>query len=282
MYKLIVNADDFGRHELINEAVRIGVEKGCLRSATLMPGGAAFDHAVDIARSHSKLGLGVHFTLVNGNPILPPEAIPSLVDERGKFYDSYGLFVKRYALGEIRAEEVQRELAAQLERMKNIGLPITHCDSHQHIHTLPMITNIVMKLAASAGISRIRVPSTGLFLGGNITEDSICSVIGRAGLRVMAETVRAKSMQLGFRTTDYFAGNVAGRAVNPVDFARIITKMRPGVTELMMHPGTDNSRLQSDCAWLHDFQAELASVSTAPSAELLKNKGVELINFGDI
>ena len=75
--RLIVNADDFGRHALINEAVAEGVERGILRSATLMPGGKAFDGAVETALTHPELGVGVHFTLVNGFPVLPPEEIPS-------------------------------------------------------------------------------------------------------------------------------------------------------------------------------------------------------------
>ena len=45
MRQLIVNADDFGRHELINKAVAEAFAKGILRSATLMPGGAAFTDA---------------------------------------------------------------------------------------------------------------------------------------------------------------------------------------------------------------------------------------------
>ncbi len=66
--RLIVNADDFGRHELINAAVERGVTAGCLRSATLMPGGKAFDSAVAVAKRHTELGVGIHFTLVNGYP----------------------------------------------------------------------------------------------------------------------------------------------------------------------------------------------------------------------
>ena len=70
---IIINADDFGRHAEINRAVEEGLVHGCLRSATVMPGGAAFAGAIDIARRHEELGLGVHFTLVDGHPILPPE-----------------------------------------------------------------------------------------------------------------------------------------------------------------------------------------------------------------
>ena len=76
MRYIIINADDFGRHAEINRAVEQGLVYGCLRSATVMPGGAAFAGAIDIARRHEALGLGVHFTLVDGNPILPPSEIP--------------------------------------------------------------------------------------------------------------------------------------------------------------------------------------------------------------
>lgn len=37
--QVIINADDFGRHEAINEAVELGVMHGCLRSATIMQEG---------------------------------------------------------------------------------------------------------------------------------------------------------------------------------------------------------------------------------------------------
>ena len=55
---IIINADDFGRHAEINRAVEQGLVHGCLRSATVMPGGAAFAGAIDIARRHEALGLG--------------------------------------------------------------------------------------------------------------------------------------------------------------------------------------------------------------------------------
>ena len=49
-YQLLVNADDFGRHVLIDQAVKRCVEDGCLRSATLMPGGKAFDDFLSVPR----------------------------------------------------------------------------------------------------------------------------------------------------------------------------------------------------------------------------------------
>ncbi|MDO4204525.1 MAG: ChbG/HpnK family deacetylase [Selenomonadaceae bacterium] len=280
MYQIIVNADDFGRHRLINEAVKKAAETGCLRSATVMPGGIAFDDAIETAKSHPDLGLGIHFTLVNGNPILPPAEIPSLVAENGLFYDNYGLFVKRYAQGKVNMDEVRRELAAQLTKLEATGVSLTHFDSHQHIHSLPGITEIALDIACKAGIKAMRVPATGLFLNGGLGKDRLGSVIGRAGLRFMAVMARQKAKSRGLVTTEYFAGNVAGRAVNLADFSAIIGKLREGTTEIMMHPGTDNTVLQKDCGWEHDFEAELASVCTPPTDKLLKN--IRIANFRDL
>ena len=54
MKRLIVNADDFGRHELINRAVERAFNTGCLRSATLMAGGIAFNDAAHLAVGEKK------------------------------------------------------------------------------------------------------------------------------------------------------------------------------------------------------------------------------------
>ena len=68
--QLIVNADDFGRHTLINRAVEQGVARGLIRSATVMVTGAAFAEAVELAHRTPALGMGIHFTLVNARPVL--------------------------------------------------------------------------------------------------------------------------------------------------------------------------------------------------------------------
>ena len=99
-YQLLVNADDFGRHVLIDQAVKRCVEDGCLRSATLMPGGKAFDDAVEVARCHPELGVGIHLTLVNGFPVCEAKDIPSLVTKEGVFFDNHVEFVKHFLKGQ--------------------------------------------------------------------------------------------------------------------------------------------------------------------------------------
>lgn len=273
---IIINADDFGRHAEINRAVEEGLVHGCLRSATVMPGGAAFAGAIDIARRHEELGLGVHFTLVDGHPILPPEEIPSLVGSEGDFLPDHTALLKRYLKGSINLEEVRRELAAQLQKVEATGIPISHVDSHQHMHTLPGIIDIVLDLAARAGIRAVRTPRTPLFAG---AFGGLGQLVGRLGLSTLARLAACKAHRRGLLTPDNFAGIVAGEAVSEGELLHLIAHLPQGTTEVMMHPGTKNDVLQEDSGWQHDFEAELAAILSPRVGAALQKAEVEPVNF---
>ena len=273
---IIINADDFGRLAEINRAVEEGLVHGCLRSATVMPGGAAFAGAIDIARRHEELGLGVHFTLVDGHPILPPEEIPSLVGSEGDFLPDHTALLKRYLKGGVNLEEVRRELAAQLQKIEATGIPISHVDSHQHMHTLPGIIDIVLDLAARAGIRAVRTPRTPLFAG---AFGGLGQLVGRLGLSTLARLAACKAHRRGLLTPDHFAGIVAGEAVSEGELLHLIAHLPQGTTEVMMHPGTKNDVLQEDSGWQHDFESELAAILSPRVEAALQKAEVEPVNF---
>ena len=276
MKQIILNADDFGRHTLINRAVKHGVTDGILRSATIMPGGAAFDDAAELAARSPKLGVGIHLTLVNGNPVLPPAEIPSLVTEAGVFVADHTAFAVRLLRGAVRLDEVRAELAAQLRRVEAAGIHPTHADSHQHMHVLPGVIDILLDLCASARIPAMRAPRAPLFAG---SFGGIGQLIGRTGLAVLAHRAAAKAQRCGIRTPDHFAGIVAGEAVDTATLTQIAASLRDGVTEVMLHPGTDNAVLIRDCLWDHDFEAELAAVTSSAVRDALTASGAAAVNF---
>lgn len=279
MKRIIVNADDFGRHELINRAVERAFDSGCLKSATLMAGGVAFDDAVKLAKKISGLGVGIHFTLANGNPILPPNEIPSLVTEEGIFHADYVKFLKRYLSGKISLAEVRSELAAQLEKISRAGLTPTHVDSHQHLHHVPGIVEIILDLAAASGIKAMRVVNTKIFDG---ELDSVGKFVGRLGLGSLAKFAAHAAHKRNFLTPEHFAGIVAGESVSENFMLKLIENLREGTTEVMLHPGTDNKILQDFCEWDHDFEEELAAVTSPRVLNLLAEKNISAINFADL
>ncbi|MBR4383972.1 MAG: ChbG/HpnK family deacetylase [Selenomonadaceae bacterium] len=276
MKNLIVNADDFGRHELINRAVERAFKTGCLRSATLMAGGIAFDDAIAVAKRNSGLGVGIHFTLANGNPILPPKEIPTLVTPEGIFHENYIVFLKRYMAGKISLDEVRSELAAQLEKILRTGLTLTHVDSHQHLHHVPGIIDIVLDLAASKKIFAMRSSGAKIFDG---ELDSLGKFVGRLGLSSLAKFAAHKAHKKNFLTPEHFAGIVAGESVDENFMLKLIDKLQDGTTEVMLHPGTDNKILCDFCDWNHDFEAELFAVTSPKVLAALAEKNISAVNF---
>ena len=280
--KLIVNADDFGRHSYINAAVRQGVEQGLIRSATVMVTGEAFQEAVDIAKTHPELGLGIHFTLVNGKPVLPIREIPSLIDPKtGEFFPSHKEFVKQYLSGKVRRSDVKKECKAQLEAFLATGLRPTHADSHQHMHVLPGIIDIILSLCEGCGVKRVRIPAIPVSLLAT-RKSNLGEQVGRMGLHLLAERARSKAKARGFLTPDYFGGIVAGEAVDLSNFRTILLQLQEGTTEVMLQPGTDNAVLQPAIQWDHDFEAELTAVTAPQNLDLVKSQGISVINFTDL
>src|SRR5277367_5029828 len=85
--RLIVNADDFGRSESVNQAVIRAHREGILTTASLMVNEPFADEAVRLALENPRLGVGLHLSLVCGTAALPQARIPHLADSRGHFTD---------------------------------------------------------------------------------------------------------------------------------------------------------------------------------------------------
>ena len=278
---LLLNADDFGRHSLINGAVEKGVAEGCLRSASLMPGEPCFSEAVALAKKYPQLGVGIHFTLVDGNPVSPAGEIPTLVTPEGKFLPNHTAFVKKYLQGGISLAEVRTELMAQLDKVLAAGITPTHADSHQHIHILPGIFPIVLDILEAHGIKRVRTPKVSgrpmdFFTGG------LGQIIGRWGLWGISALGKWQAKGRGFATPDYFSGKVAGDAVDEATVLSIVEEMPAGVTEVMLHPGLSNTELVKYSGWEHDYEAEYAASCSPKLKALLDEKGIVPVNYADM
>ena len=155
--KFILNADDFGMNEAYNRAVLEGYEYGILKSASILPNGEGFDDAAGrVIQACPDLGVGVHLNIITGKSLTPE--LKTLTDENGNFNNSYlKLIIKSFgSKNKIFLDQVEQEFRAQIERVRNSGIDITHIDSYFHTHVIPPIFNIVCKLAKEYGINQVR------------------------------------------------------------------------------------------------------------------------------
>ena len=279
MKQLIVNADDFGLHPLINAGIIKGHQEGFITSTSLMPSAPCWQEAVRLAKENPRLGIGVHLTLVGGVPsVLPKEKVSSLLDDDGLFLPDYVAFAKRYYSGAVKKAELEAELRAQLERALSCGVNITHIDSHQHTHVLPGINSLVLKLSNEYNIIRVRIPKEGyLFTGGFQT--SLGRLIGRSGLSFCAEMAALRADSLGLRHPQHFYGMLAGGHLNAQLIANILRQLPEGVSEIMTHPGLDSAALGKAFSWQYHWREELDAYLDAGNKALLKELGIEPVSF---
>jgi len=279
--KIIINADDFGLHPAVNKGIIDGFSNGCITSASIMPGGEAFVEAVELAADHPNLGIGVHLMVVGGRAVCKPLDIPTLADAQGFLPLDYPAFLKRYFAGRVDTQEIRRELTAQVDRVAKTGLPITHLDSHQHMHVVPGIIDIVLDIAEQFAIPAIRIPGEPLLFTGGYPLH--CSrFIARTGLSILSEFAARKAQRRGLRTPDHFFGMLAGGNLQPEYLLKIIRQLPAGVSEVMLHPGVNDLVLQKTYQWGYHWQDELQAVMSIHTRSCLQEEKVGLISFREL
>jgi chitin disaccharide deacetylase len=156
--QVIVNGDDFGRSQEVNEGIIQAFRAGALTSCSLMVSGEAFDQAVRLAQENDSLAVGIHLVTVQGKAVLPHTEIPHLTDRQGNFSDNPVTAGLKYYFSRSAREQLKKELAAQFHRFLSTGLKLSHVDSHLHMHVHPVIFAIALELAELHQVRRMRIP----------------------------------------------------------------------------------------------------------------------------
>lgn len=281
MKKLIVNADDFGLHTEVNKAIIRGFQQGCIRSTSLITTGSAVDEAVELAKENPGLGVGVHLTLVAERPVLPPEKIPTLMGDDGKFLPSHVEFIKRYVSGGINEEELYSECEAQILKATSLGLFMTHLDSHQHLHVLPGLTKMCLKLMGKYNISKMRFPGEDFSFTGGFPV-SLFRMVSKWGLTVCSTIARKDAKKFNKRMPEHFFGMVAGGHNEEKYFMNILEELPEGVSEIMIHPGADDNKLSQVYDWQYHWEDELKSVTSPAVMRYLSTHKIKLISYRDL
>ena len=280
MKTLIINADDFGLHELVNEGIIESHAAGCITSASLMAGGEAFEHAVALARQHPRLGVGVHLSLVGGRPVARGN-IHTLLDNDGMLPANYQSFIQKYLCGQIDKKHIEYELTCQMQKVAGKGIAITHVDSHQHLHVLPGIPEIVSKVARNFHIRKVRFPGESLcFFGAGPFRAG--RVLSRSLLTICARLTRKYYTQEGFCSPRHFFGMLAGGSMTEAALLHILRKLPDGLSEIMVHPGRDTTRLRRYFPWSYHWQEETAALTSPEVLAMIREQGIQLTHYGEL
>jgi predicted glycoside hydrolase/deacetylase ChbG (UPF0249 family) len=269
---LVVTADDVGLHPGMTLGALRAHEQGIVTACSVVANGRALDDAIERLRDHPKLDAGGHLTFVGGErPLSPPEQVRSLLGPDGAFLPGFRAFAARYFLGRIDAAELEAELRRQIERLLAASLRLVHLNSHQHLHVLPRVFEIVLKLAEDYRIPWVRVPSDpAVSLSPRALEIGILNRIGRQARRRLARSAA--------RTADRTVGILDAGRLTPGRLVDILKDV-DGITELVCHPGLGDGELAGVYDWGYGWDEETAALCDAGAKEALRDGGIELMGF---
>ena len=208
MIRLVVNADDLGLHPRIDEGIFRAHREGIVTSASLLVSGRTSPKAARAAND-AGLPLGVHLCLTSH---LTPSAAPSKVRwlaPAGRFRKDWSELAAAWIAGLIPAEEVELELAAQVDRAREQSVAPDHLDVHQHVHLLPGLARIVEALAQKLSLP-LRWPAelprpTWLRKPGALAKTFVLGTLGLVRPERGARRVKAALTKRGVTLVSYQA-----------------------------------------------------------------------------
>jgi len=243
-----------------------------------MGNAADLDGARALLAEAPGLGVGVHLALTGGAPVSPPDRVPSLVTPDGRFHARGQDFITAWVRGRVSADDVQRELDAQVARVRDAGIAVDHLDTHHHLGFLPAVGRAVEAVARRHGIAGIRSA---------VERPTLAWVTDpRRGLEAGVLTLSAwlTRRQLGARRHGPQSwGYVESGHLDEIRILEIVGRLGPGPHELICHPGEAPAEGETpETSMRYQRTAELASLTSAKVRRAVDRRQVQLCRWGDL
>jgi hopanoid biosynthesis associated protein HpnK len=288
--RLIVNADDFGFTPGINRAIVETHTRGIVTSSTLMANGRAFEDAVSAAATVTNLSVGCHVVLIDGEPVLDAQRLPSLTvahPSGPRFRDGIKSFAARALTGRLNAVEIEAEAEAQIRKLQSAGVSVSHVDTHKHTHLFPAVLRPLLRAARACGVQAIRNPfgpRKPLKSATLLTRPSLWTRYAEVRiLRTLAARFRDTANREGLVTPDGTLGVVVTGALDEKLFRAIAAAIPEGTWEFVCHPGYNDDDLKSAKTRLRQSRETELRVLTMPEArQLLLDQGIVLISYREL
>lgn len=269
---LIIHADDLGVSHSENAASFKAMAEGSVRSASVMVPCPWFAEVAAYAKSHPNHDLGLHLTLTSEwkpykwGPVASRQEVQSLVDSVGYLHDDCSTFAAA-----AKPTEVEKELRAQVERSKKMGLVPTHFDTHMRcLYENATLFGIYLKLGREYGVP---------------------VMVGRNFFNEMDSTFKVQITEKDIIVDHIYTASPEDYAKGMVPYYQnIFRNLEPGVNELVIHTATDDTEMQSMtnshgvCPdWCASWrQADFDFFTSAQCKKLLAEQHIQLITWREV
>jgi predicted glycoside hydrolase/deacetylase ChbG (UPF0249 family) len=267
---LILHGDDLGMSHSENSATTYGMEHGSINSASIMVPAPWFSEIAAYARAHPMADFGLHLTLTSEwdffkwGPVASKSEVPGLVNKNGYLFSSVDSVLRSAT-----AEEVEKELRAQIEKARQFGIDFTHFDSHMGtIFSKPEYLKVLIKLGREYKVPVLL--SKAVFLAVfSVNLDSLTT-----NKDVLIDMIyMANSQNYNSGMENYYT--------------QVFKALQPGVSMLIFHAGYNDSEMKAATINHVDFgadwrQADFDFFTSENCKRLLKENDIHLITWREI
>jgi hopanoid biosynthesis associated protein HpnK len=270
-HRLIINADDFGLSHEVNSAVIRAHTEGVLTTASLMVNEDGFGEAVELARRHPRLGVGLHLSLVCGRSALCQSEIPNLIEAQQRFPNCpLSAGIKFFFDPRCRGQ-LEREVTAQFEKFFGTGLTLDHVNGHLHFHLHPAVFGIVMKHARRWNVRQVRLTRDPFWVNARLGRGRWAYRVSHAVIfALLSARSRGMLAKTNIRHTRNVYGLLQHGLVDEGFVAGLLTNLPAGDSELYSHPS------------LTQFKHELDALLSPKVREIIAGRAIELIRYQDL
>jgi predicted glycoside hydrolase/deacetylase ChbG (UPF0249 family) len=264
---LIIHADDLAVSHAQDMASFEALNKGAVSSASIMVPCPWLTEVADYAKAHPEADLGLHLTLTSEwktyrwGPYAPRDQVPSLLDPQGYFFAD-----ARDAARQIKPEEAEREVRAQVETALKLGIHPTHLDSHMGtLFTKPAMVAVLARVAHDYHLPFLMMKFPGV----------------------------PPDMYAALNSTDVLLDRVfmAAPPIKPDEwlsyYTRILKNLPPGVSELIVHLAYDDAEMQAVTVDHPDYgsawrQRDFNVVTSPEFRQVLKENNIVLLTWREL
>jgi predicted glycoside hydrolase/deacetylase ChbG (UPF0249 family) len=264
---LIIHADDLAVAHSEDAASFDALDKHAVTSASIMVPCPWLTEVAAYAKAHPDADLGLHLTLTaewktyRWGPVESKDKVPSLLDPSGYLWAEVEAAVRN-----LKAEDVEREIRAQIEHAVAVGIHPTHLDSHMGVlFARPDLFAVYVKVAREYKLPFLAVR----------TSDAPKEL-----LALLSE----KDVILDSLVIAYPA---VGAANWKAFYLNAIRNLKPGVTEIIVHLAHDDAEAQAVMVDHPDYgaawrQRDYDVVTSAEFKQALEENHVILIQWKDL
>ena len=282
---IIITADDLGIDEQINMGIAEAYSDGLLTSTALLVNTPKTDEGINLAKGLDGLEVGLHLSIVEGISLTGKE---SSVTDDIKYFDNqlcmvrhWKDFLKKYFTGKIKLHDLEEELDLQFKKFKIHVEEIPFVNGTQHLHILPGVIDVVLKLAEKYKVKAIRLPS--------IEKPSVLYLNKRFPVLIPFQILGSLAKQKAKQKNIKFPGAVLGMPysgqIDNSKFLKMLNNLPSENNEIVMHPGYTSLQLRNNLPWAYgefNWELEKSTLTDPVIRDFIKINNIKRINFSSL